>query len=74
MPDHEAQVRYGVVLILWDTLPPWNIRRNSSLTRFPLVLGSPQAIAVNIEIMRAFVRLREMLVSNPEFAPNLTPL
>lgn len=28
------------------------------------VLRSPQAIAVNIEIMRAFVRLRELLVSH----------
>ena len=30
------------------------------------VLNSSQAIAVNIEIMRAFVRLREMLASNKE--------
>ena len=28
------------------------------------VLGSAQAIAGNIEIMRAFVRLREVIVSN----------
>src|SRR2546423_10548818 len=30
------------------------------------VLKSPRAIRVNIEIMRAFVKLRQMLVSNAE--------
>jgi len=38
------------------------------------VLNSPQAIAVNIEIMRAFVRLREMLTSNKELAKKLEEL
>lgn len=38
------------------------------------VLHSPQAIAVNIEIMRAFVRLREMLTSNKELAKKLEEL
>jgi ORF6N domain len=32
------------------------------------VLRSNRAIAVNIEIMRAFVKLRELLVSNKELA------
>jgi hypothetical protein len=32
------------------------------------VLNSDRAIAVNIEIMRAFVKLRELLVSNKELA------
>ena len=32
------------------------------------VLNSERAIAVNIEIMRAFVKLRELLVSNKELA------
>lgn len=32
------------------------------------VLSSPHAIAVNIEIMRAFVRLREVLASNTALA------
>jgi len=32
------------------------------------VLNSERAIAVNIEIMRAFVRLRELLVSDKEGA------
>ena len=38
------------------------------------VLGSAQAIAVNIEIMRAFVRLREMIVSNKDLAQRLNEL
>lgn len=38
------------------------------------VLGSAQAIAVNIEIMRAFVRLREIIVTNKEVAQRLDEL
>jgi ORF6N domain len=38
------------------------------------VLRSPQAIAVNIAIMRAFVRLRELLLTNVEMARKLTAL
>lgn len=38
------------------------------------VLGSAQAIAVNIEIMRAFVRLREVIASNQELASRLDEL
>jgi hypothetical protein len=38
------------------------------------VLKSPRAIAVNIEIMRAFVRLRLMLASNKELARRLDKL
>src|SRR5450759_121198 len=38
------------------------------------VLNSPRAIAVNIEIMRAFVRLREMIASNKELARRLDEL
>jgi hypothetical protein len=38
------------------------------------VLHSPRAIRVNIEIMRAFVRLRQMLNSHAELAPKLNDL
>lgn len=38
------------------------------------VLKSQRAIAVNIEVMRAFVRLREMLSSNKELAAKLNEL
>ena len=38
------------------------------------VLRSPRAVQVNIEIMRAFVRLRQLLTSNVELARKLAVL
>ncbi len=38
------------------------------------VLNSPRAIRVNIEIMRAFVRLRKLLASNADLARKLEAL
>lgn len=38
------------------------------------VLNSTRAIAVNIEVMRAFVRLRELLATNKELAARLDEL
>ena len=38
------------------------------------VLGSPRAVMVNVEIMRAFVRLRQMLASNADLAQKLATL
>ncbi len=38
------------------------------------VLNSERAIQVNIEIMRAFVRLRQMLASNAELSRKLNIL
>jgi ORF6N domain-containing protein len=38
------------------------------------VLRSPRAVRVNIEIMRAFVRLREMIATNKELARRLDGL
>ena len=38
------------------------------------VLRSPRAIAVNVEIMRAFVRLREVLAANKELAKQFAVL
>lgn len=38
------------------------------------VLNSPRAIQVNIEIMRAFVRLRRMLASHEELRRKLAAL
>ena len=38
------------------------------------VLNSPSAVAVNIQIMRAFVRLREMLASHADLARKLEQL
>jgi hypothetical protein len=38
------------------------------------LLNSPRAIAVNIEIMRAFVRLRQMIASSADLARKLVAL
>lgn len=38
------------------------------------VLNSERAVSVNIEIMRAFVRLRQMLSSNAQLAKKLDAL
>jgi hypothetical protein len=38
------------------------------------VLRSPRAVAVNVEIMRAFVRLRQLLIGNAELARKLDEL
>jgi len=38
------------------------------------VLRSPRAVLVNVEIMRAFVRLRQMLQANAELAAKLAAL
>jgi len=38
------------------------------------VLTSDRAIAVNIQIMRAFVRMRELLISNKDLAQKLDQL
>jgi hypothetical protein len=38
------------------------------------VLRSARAIAVNVQIMRAFVRMRELLASNRELAEKLDQL
>ena len=38
------------------------------------VLRSPRAVQVNIAIMRAFVRLRELLLSNADLASKLSEL
>lgn len=38
------------------------------------VLRSPRAVKVNVEIMRAFVRLRRLLQSNAELAAKLAEL
>ncbi len=38
------------------------------------VLRSPRAVAVNIEIMRAFVRLRQLLLSHADLARKVNAL
>ena len=38
------------------------------------VIHSPRAVLVNVEIMRAFVRLRQLLATNVELAEKLAEL
>ena len=38
------------------------------------VLNSPRAVKVNVEIMRAFVRLRQLLATHTDLARKLTAL
>lgn len=38
------------------------------------VLSSPRAVAVNVEIMRAFVRMRQLLAANADLARKLAAL
>jgi hypothetical protein len=38
------------------------------------VLRSPRAVQVNVEIMRAFVRLRQMMLTNADLAQKLAAL
>ena len=60
----------------------WGGRRRSSpyafteqgIAMLSSVLRSPRAVQVNIAIMRAFVRLREMLMSNADLARKLLTL
>jgi hypothetical protein len=44
------------------------------VTMLSSVLRSPRAVAVNIEIMRAFVRLRQMLLSHADLARKIESL
>jgi hypothetical protein len=68
-------MRYGqrVPLLHFVSQPPplGRVTPDASLSS---VLSSPQAIAVNIQIMRAFVRLRELLSSNKELARQFAAL
>ena len=45
-----------------------------SVAMLSSVLHSPRAVQVNVEIMRTFVRLRQMLASNAELARKLDNL
>ncbi len=53
--------------------PPW-VFTEQGVAMLSSVLRSLRAVQVNIEIMRAFVRLRQMLSSNAELARKLAAL
>lgn len=65
----------------FGTSSSWGGRRNlpyafteQGVAMLSSVLRSPRAIEVNIEIMRAFVRLRRMLLENADLARKLAEL
>jgi len=50
---------------------PARVFTEQGVAMLSTVLNSPRAIAVNIEIMRAFVRLRHLLATNADLARRL---
>ncbi len=75
-PDEFAVLKSQIVTSSWG-----GIRRarpyaftEQGIAMLSSVLRSARAIRVNIEIMRTFVKLREMLVSNTELARKLNEL
>ncbi len=70
------------ILISQFVISSWGGRRRSlpyafteqGVAMLSSVLHSPRAIAVNIEIMRAFIRLRRMLASHADLARKLAAL
>ncbi len=70
------------ILISQFVTSSWGGRRRSlpyafteqGVAMLSSVLHSPRAIAVNIEIMRAFIRLRRMLASHADLARKLAAL
>jgi len=70
-----------VEITICDTnIRPWGRRfapyvfTEQGVAMLSSVLGSERAIAVNIEIMRAFVKLRDLLSSNRELARRFAQL
>jgi hypothetical protein len=53
--------------------PPYAFTEHGAIMA-ATVLNSPRAVEVSIYVVRAFVRLREMLASNKELAQKLTEL
>ena len=53
---------------------PARVFTEQGVAMLSTVLNSPRAIAVNIEIMRAFVRLRHLLATNADLARRLDSL
>jgi hypothetical protein len=53
--------------------PPYAFTEHGAIMA-AMVLNSPRAVAMSVQVVRAFVRLREMLVSNKELARKLAEL
>ena len=73
--DEFVHLKSRTVISSWGgaRTPPYAFTEQG-VAMLSSVLRSPRAIAVNIEIMRTFVRLRSMLESNQELARKLADL
>jgi hypothetical protein len=76
LSDQEVAIlRSQIVTSSWGgrRLPPYAFTEQG-VAMLSSVLRSEQAVEVNIEIMRAFVRLRKLLLSHQELAQKLMKL
>lgn len=78
LTNQEVRDLRSQIVISSSNPPSWGGRRSApyafteqGVAMLSSVLKSPRAIAVNIEIMRAFVRLRDLIGSNKELAAKL---
>ncbi len=73
--DEFPNLRSQVVTSSWGgrRRPPYAFTEQG-VAMLSSVLRSPRAVAVNVEIMRAFVRLRRLLLSQEELANKLLDL
>ena len=75
-PEEFANLKSQIVISSWGgarRATPYAFTEQG-VAMLSSVLRSDRAIHVNIEIMRAFVRLRQMLASNAELARKLAAL
>ena len=73
--DEYENLRSQIVTSSWGgrRYPPY-VFTEQGVAMLSSVLRSPKAINVNIEIMRAFVRIRQMLSKNKELSKRLDEL
>jgi len=73
--DEFANLRSQIVTSSWGgrRRPPYAFSEQG-VAMLSSVLRSPRAVAVNVEIMRAFVRLRRLLLSQEELSRKLLDL
>jgi hypothetical protein len=76
-----TNLRSQIVISSLVSAPRWGGRRTlpyafseQGVAMLSSVLRSPRAIAANVAIMRAFVRLRELAAANTELAKKLDEL
>ena len=74
-PEEFANLKSQIVISSWGGIraAPYAFTEQG-VSMLSSVLRSDRAIQVNIEIMRAFVRLRQILASNAELARKLATL